>query len=427
MMPTATFRVSLRPCLKKCSGHLLVLGTCALLNLSVLGGPEWPQHLGPTRSGGVEDSLALDWKDEGPPVAWQVEIGAGFSGPVVKSGRVYLHDRKANEERWTCWLLGTGEQLWQTTAPTHYRDDFGFDDGPRATPALTDDRAITLGADGKVRAWNLTDGRLEWEVDLMDQLGADKGFFGFASSPLVLGNRVFIQAGGQNGAGVVALRIVDGKVEWKATRDEAGYGSPVSVPENVGGPKSIVAFNRSGLVRLSVSDGRELDRFPWRSRLSASVNAATPWVGTNGVFITASYGTGAAWLEWTGDTWAQRWTGDDILSSHYATPVVHDGHIYGYHGRQEQGMEFRCIALHTGKVLWRKPRLPAGSVIRIGPTLLLLLETGELVAIDVSPVQWTERARSQILGYGTRALPAWVSGRFLARDTRHLIVLDLSP
>jgi outer membrane protein assembly factor BamB len=397
----------------------------AWISGGLLPGMDWPQHLGPGRDGVYPGAIRTNWTGAEPALLWKASVGSGWSGPVGVSNRVYLHDRQGREERLTCWDLDTGRQAWRVAAGTAYRDDFGFDDGPRSTPAVAEDRVVTLGADGRLRCWRRTDGRLEWDVDLARDFAADKGFFGFASSPLILGQSVLVQAGGRPGAGVVALQLADGRLRWKATSDEAGYGSLVPVPDTVPGEPSVVGFNRAGLIRLALADGREMDRFPWKARLSASVNAATPWVGTEGVFVTASYGVGAAWLAWTGETWDRRWDGDDSLSAHYATPVVLDGWVYGFHGRQETGTEFRCVELRTGRVAWKTPVMPAGSVVASGGQLLLMLETGELVVADADPVRWRERGRFQVLGRGTRALPALVAGRWIARDARQIGVFDL--
>jgi outer membrane protein assembly factor BamB len=261
-------------------------------------------------------------------------------------------------------------------------------------------------------------------VDLAQEFGADKGFFGFASSPLRMGERLIVQVGGRDGAGMVAFSTKNGDVLWRSTSDEAGYASPVGW--RLGETDHVIGFNRAGLVLLEAETGREKDRFPWRARMSASVNAATPWVDKSGVFVTASYGTGAAWLKWRGeDGWELQWSNDTSLSCHYASPVFHEGYLYGFHGRQEQGMEFRCIDRATGKVQWKTERMPAGSVTLAGNTLVMVLETGEVVLSKASPERYQELARAQVLGNGTRALPALDRGILYVRDTQNLMAIDL--
>src|SRR5260370_1815873 len=83
--------------------------------------------------------------------------------------------------------------------------------------------------------------------------------------------------------------------------------------------------------------------------MSASVSAATPLVIGDLIFLSASYGTGAILLRFNQAKPEKIWSGDDILSNHYATSVHHDGFLYAFDGPQEQGCNLRCIQLKTGQ------------------------------------------------------------------------------
>jgi hypothetical protein len=110
---------------------------------------DWPQFLGPTRNGVYTGpALAASWPKDGPRVVWQRKVGAGFSGPAVASGKLILFHRIEDEETVECLDAGTGKALWKFDYPTAYRDDFGFDEGPRATPAISDGHVYTYGAEG---------------------------------------------------------------------------------------------------------------------------------------------------------------------------------------------------------------------------------------------------------------------------------------
>src|SRR5207249_4785033 len=156
------------------------------------------------------------------------KIGAGFSGPVVAAGKLILFHRIDDKETVECLDAEKGMRLWSSSYPTHYRDDFGFDEGPRATPAIAEGRVYTYGAEGVVSCWNLADGKKLWSVDGNKEYGAPKGFFGIACSPLVEGDSVLLNIGGRDGAGIVAFDKATGKVRWKATDQEASYSSPVA-------------------------------------------------------------------------------------------------------------------------------------------------------------------------------------------------------
>jgi outer membrane protein assembly factor BamB len=233
-----------------------------------------------------------------------------------------------------------------------------------------------------------------------------------------------LNVGGRDGAGVVAFDRGDGHLVWKATSDEAGYASPVAA--TLGGKRYVLSFNRAGLVGLDPKDGTVRFSFPWRSRSHASVNAATPLAIDDTVFLSASYGTGAVLLRIGADAKPRPiWSGDDILSNHYATSVHHDGFLYGYDGRQEERPRLRCVELKTGKVRWSEEGFGAGTLLAAGDTLLVLKESGELLVAPASPEKFAPTARAQLLHSDCRAYPALAGGLFYARDKDTLVCVDL--
>ena len=107
----------------------------------------------------------------------------------------------------------TGLAQWRHAYPTTYRDDFGFDEGPRAVPVVASGLVFTFGAEGRLHAIDLATGKPLWNVDAMRQFGVPKGFFGAAGSPLIEDGRVIANVGGKN-AGIVAFDAKTGKVLW---------------------------------------------------------------------------------------------------------------------------------------------------------------------------------------------------------------------
>src|SRR5258708_15255366 len=127
--------------------------------------------------------------------------------------------------------------------------------------------------------------------------------------------------------------------------------------------------------------------------MSASVSAATPLVIGDLIFLSASYGTGAILLRFNQAKPEKIWSGDDILSNHYATSVHHDGFLYGFDGRQEQRCHLRCVELKTGKVRRSQEHFGAGTLMVVGEKLLILTERGELIAAPASPEKFSPTAR----------------------------------
>ena len=165
---------------------------------------------------------------------------------------------------------------------------------------------------------------------------------------------------------------------------------------------------------------------PFHSRSSASVNAATPLVIGNLVFVSASYGTGAALLEVNGSTYKKVWANDDSMSNHYSTCVYRDGYLYGFDGRQEEGQTLRAIELKTGKPMWSVNQFGAGTVTLAGDRLLILRENGELVIVPATPKAFQPAERAPILKSVVRAYPAIADGRLYARNEHTLICVKLA-
>jgi outer membrane protein assembly factor BamB len=324
----------------------------------------------------------------------------------------------------------TGDGRWRYGYATSYRDDFGFDEGPRAVPVVVDGRVYTFGAEGQLTALDLATGRKLWSVDTFHRFGVRKGFFGAAGSPIVENGRVIANIGGKDGdkgAGIVAFNADTGAVLWTATDHEASYSSGVSAI--FGSQPTALFFTRNGLVGLDPATGAIRFQRQWRSRQSASVNAATPLVIGDTIFISATYGTGAAALQVQGNQLQELWSGDEILSTHYATSVYSNGVLYGFHGRQEFNPSFRAVDFKTGAVKWNVDMFHAGSVTLAGDRLLILKETGELLLVAATPQAYRPLAQAQVLPATARSLPALADGFLYARnnDTHQdvLVCLDL--
>jgi outer membrane protein assembly factor BamB len=384
---------------------------------------DWPQFLGPERNG-ISRGPALNenWGSTGPRVVWRRQVGQGLSGPVVSQQRVILFHRIANREVIEAFDAGTGTPQWQLGYPTAYRDDFGFDEGPRAVPVVANGVVYTFGAEGQLYATDIATGKKIWSEDTMRRFAVPKGFFGAAGSPLVEGGKVIANIGGKN-AGIVAFDATSGKVLWTATDDPASYSSGVAA--TIGGRRYGLFLTRNGLVGVDPAAGQVLFQRPWRARQAASVNAATPVVIGDLIFVSAEYGPGAGVLRLEGSKLTDLWTSDDVLSNHYATSVHLDGFLYGFHGRQEFGPSFRAVELRTGKVRWSQDRFRAGSVTLAGNRLLIIRETGELILAAASPDAFKPIARAQILPATVRAYPAVADGFVYVRNDNTLICLDL--
>ncbi|HSQ58306.1 MAG TPA: PQQ-binding-like beta-propeller repeat protein [Gemmata sp.] len=393
---------------------------------------DWPQFLGPSRDGQcTETKLDWNWPKEGPPVAWKKDVGTGWAGPVVAGDALVLFHRVGNDEVVAVLDPATGREKWSTKYVTKYRDDFDFDNGPRATPLIADGKVFTLGANGDLHAWELTGGKKLWGRKIRDDYRAAKGFFGIACSPILVDKKILVNVGGE-GAGVVAFDPASGKELWKATSDAGSYSSPTAA--EIDGKLAAVFLTRFGLRVLDPANGKVLYELPWRPRLEASVQAATPIIWKDEIFLTVSYSQGAVVVKAKGGELTEVWPNknrltmgnDRTLSSQYNTPVRVGDYLYGVHGRSDgAAAQLRCVEWKTGAVKWSEQNFGVASLIAVDGGVLALTEGGELVRFDATTEGYKERGRATILSKPTRAAPALADGRLFARDGSKLICVKL--
>jgi outer membrane protein assembly factor BamB len=191
--------------------RLILLLAFTTIALPQTAPSDWPQFLGPGRDGVYRGAALLEtWPDRGPRVVWRKDVGAGFAGPVVSQGHLILFHRANNREIVEAMDPATGAPQWKYDYATTYRDDFGFDEGPRAAPVIADGVVYTFGAEGQLNALELATGKRLWGEDTRARFKVAKGFFGAAGSPIVDQGRVIANIGGAD-AGIVAFDTKTGK------------------------------------------------------------------------------------------------------------------------------------------------------------------------------------------------------------------------
>lgn len=447
-----------------------------------LAGEDWPQFLGPRGNNSSAETGLLDkWPTNGLPVAWEKTIGSGYSAPSIRGELLVLHHRVANEEVVEAFLAANAKPVWRHAYPSRFVDPFGYNNGPRCTPLLTESRCYTLGAEGKLACLDLKSGKLIWERDTAKDWNVPEAFFGVGSTPILEGDRLIVMLGGQPNSGVVALDAATGKTLWESVgkstwqgvitagwrREEpyqwtgieksASYASPVAA--TIHGRRHILCVMRQGLVSVNPTNG-EVNFSHWfQSLASDSVNAMGPIVQNDLVLISAAYyRIGAELLRVRPDgksieqVWRQpaqipnslpaiRATPPQPLEIHWNTPVLHDGFLYAFSGRDEPDAQFNCVEFKTGKLAWSRdercqkhppqgsqfPTYGRGSAILADGKLIALGEGGKLGLFKASPKQAEEISSFQVpqLGYPCWAAPVLSRKKLYLRSENRLMCYDV--
>ncbi len=389
---------------------------------------DWPQILGPARSGRAADDerLPATLPAAGPRASWRRPVGSGYAGVAVAGGRVFLFHRVDDVERLEALEAATGRTLWTLDQPTTFAPQVGGNRGPLCVPVVAGDRVVTFGAQGMLTCAATDSGRRLWQRDTHREYGAQEGYFGAGSTPLVSGDRVIANVGGsRREAGIVAFALADGTTLWTKTAEPASYSAPVAVI--VGGRPHVLMLTRYQCLLLDPADGTVGWQFPFGQR-GPTVNAAAPVTLPDGALVvTASYGIGSVCAAFDERGTTRRWEGVESLATQYCTPIAHGEHLYGFDGREDGPPgALVCLEARSGRRAWEIPALGYGHVIAAGDRLLAVKTDGEIVLLAADPRQPTLLGRARPLTGAVRAAPALAGGLLFLRDDTTLVALQVN-
>lgn len=386
---------------------------------------DWASFLGPSHNA-VSSETPLR-RQLPPPLVWELPKGSGYASPAIAGARLVFVHRLDDAEVVECLHPETGAALWRRRYPTAYRDRYGYNDGPRASPVIHGGRVYTVGAEGLLHCLALASGDVVWTRDLRAEYQAPQGFFGVSSTPLVADGLLVVNVGAPGGPCVAAFDARTGREAWRAgARWGPGYASPV--PAVIHGRRRVLVFAggessppAGGLLSIDPETGAVDFEFPFRSRTYESANASSPVVFDNKVFITSSYRTGSALVEIRPDfTHRVAWRTADV-GIHFNTPIHRGGYLYGFDGRNPGDASLVCVDAERGEVVWRAvPEWPEelrrngrlertsmstyrGSLLAADGQFLCLGELGHLLWLDLTPRGYTEISRAWL----TAARESW--------------------
>jgi len=437
---------------------------------------DWPNFLGPSKNGiSSETGLIGSWPSEGPKEIWKKQVGTGYSAPAIRDQRLVLFHRIKNEEIVEAFNVRTAELIWRHSYPTRYRDPFGYNNGPRCSPLITKKHCFTFGAEGLLLCLDIKTGKQVWQRKTAEDFKIPEAFFGVGASPVLEGELLIIMVGGQPNSTMVAFNKNTGKTIWESVGQKTWEGvsaigwpgeplvrwngfeklASYSTPKlaTVHGKRLLFSLTRQGLVALNPKDGSIKFSRWFRSRVNESVNAANPVVSGSQVFCSSAYyGAGSFLLDVGMDceSFTEVWSTyekrkidrkiEPVLEIHWTTPILHNGYLYAFTGRNEPDAQFRCVELKTGKIKWnreerwrayssKQPKVYGrGSALMADNKLFVLGEGGLLGLFEVNPNKPIELARYQVpeLHYPCWAAPILSDKRLYIRSEDYLICFDVA-
>jgi outer membrane protein assembly factor BamB len=397
------------------TNRLLLLTLVCVLSLTAVvsnrTADDWPQWRGANRDGkSSERGLLKTWPQGGPKLAWRTTgAGEGYSSFAVAAGKLYTLGARGGTEYVMAFDENSGKKLWEVAHGSRFSNDRG--DGPRGTPTVDGAQLYAYGASGDLSALEAASGKALWKINVLQQFRGRNITWGLSESPLVLRDRIIVNAGGP-GASIVAVSKKDGSVLWRSQGDQAGYSSAIF--HEIGGIPEAVVFTAQRVVGVDTRDGRLLWSYDRVSNDTA--NIATPIVRGNRVFVSSNYGVGAALLELTpaGNSINAKevyFTRD--MRNHHASSVLIGDYLYGFSDAILTAMKF-----DTGEVAWRNRSIGKGSVIFADDRLYLFSENGVVGLAQPDPAAYREHGRFELK---TGSLPTWshpvvANGKLFLRD-----------
>ena len=380
---------------------------------------DWPNFRGPNHDGISDEKLAnKDWTAKPPKELWRITLGdEGYAGPSVAGGKMFIIDHKGDRDVVRAVDVKTGKNLWTHEYEDTDKSNYGF---ARATPTYDGGRIFTLSRLGALNCLDVKDGSVVWQRDIKKDFGGRwRGqTWDYAGSPLVDGEKLIVCPGGP-GASVVALDKNTGKDIWRGGGDDqSGYATPVKAA--IAGKTQYVVFTGMAVIGVDVSNGAKLWSSTWHT--SYDINAATPLVIGNNVFISSNYGQGCALIDASTEPAKQIWA-NKVLKAHFNSPMLFDGHIYGI---GDPG-ELNCIVPADGSVKWKHAGFQKGGVLGIdGCVIAINGSDGDVVLCRMTPEKYEELGRIKPLGSESWTAPIVAQGRLYVRNKKELVCLDLN-
>jgi outer membrane protein assembly factor BamB len=367
--------------------------------------------------------LSKDWS-KGLKKLWEVNFlcqgnqSATWSAPVVRGNTLIVPGRDDKNDLVFCLNAHTGELFWKGSYEAKTNDNHG--PGARATPVIDGDGVYTYGRSGDLVCWDLKDGKELWHTKASEIGGTEPGW-GYSSSPLVIGNKVIIQAGGKTLA--AAYDKYTGELLWKSGNGPGGY-APLNV---FVADSSLLFLSGESLSGLNRETGVVNWSLPWI--VEYNMTATTPLSEGNIVFITSGYKKGCMAVKIENNTPSILWQSNDI-EGQQTDPVILNGYVYGYSGNSSTNRgNLVCLRLSDGKVMWKTTEAGMGTLAYADGYLICLDIKGNLLLVEASPDKFV-KAGEFLKAIPDVRHPAWTApvianGKLYLRYLQSLICYDI--
>jgi outer membrane protein assembly factor BamB len=448
--------------------HRFLLCACLLVGSLSHAQSNWPSFRGANADGqALSCNTPTTWNVEKfQNILWKTALpGLGHSSPVIWGNKLFVtsainqskpaalkvglygdpgsaEDNEAQQWKVYCLDKQTGALLWEKVAREGLPKQKRHTKATHANcTAATDGKNLVafFGSEG-LYCYDLN-GELRWQKDLgtlrtspvvyndaPDPQGVDLEW-GFASSPVIYGNRVFVQCDILTNGFVATLDLADGKEIWRTKRDDtATWSTPTVCTE---GPRPQLLVNGwKHMGGYDLETGKEI----WKMSGGGDCPVPTPLVWNGLIFLTSAHGPRrplyAVRTDATGDVSLRDGAATNKFvawsalrgGAYMQTPLVYGDYLYSCH---LDGI-LSCYEARTGKQRY-KERLGSGSdgytasPVAAKGKLYFASEQGSVYVVKPGP-QFTVLATNQ-MNEVCMATPAISDGTIFFRTQGHVVAV----
>src|SRR5579864_694386 len=274
--------------------RLILAITLAFTSLDLYA-DDWPEWRGKGRLGVWNESGILDeFPKDGLTIQWRTPINAGYAGPSVADGRVFVTDfthalNTKGSERILCLDEKTGRILWTQKWDADYIGLMQtYSSGPRATPTVDGDRVYVLGAKGALLCLKVKTGEVVWKHDYVKDYDTQVPTWGMTGAPLIDGDRLIALVGGAGNAKAMAFDKRTGKEIWRALsseHEEPGYAQPIIF--EAAGMRQLILWHPLAVVSLDPATGKVNWSQPFK--IQAGLTVGTPVMHDSRLLVSSFY------------------------------------------------------------------------------------------------------------------------------------------
>lgn len=374
---------------------------------------DFPQWRGANRDGAATFAVPAAWPDA-LNLKWKVEVGLGYSAPIIVGDRVYAYSRQDDNEVMRALDATTGKLIWESKYLAAFKPNPAatrtHGTGPKSTPTFAEGRLYTLGMSGMVTAFDAATGKQLWQKPSPPK----EPLYHTAMSPLVDRGLVIVHVGGHSDGALTAFDARTGDVKWSWNGDGPAYGSPIAT--EIGGIRQVVTFTQDNLVAVAADTGALLWRRPYTVR--ATRNAVTPIVVGQTLIVS---GLGMPVSAFRPINRNGQWTLENVwenadVNMDMSTGVVIGNTLYGFSAKNSG--QFFALDAVTGQTQWLSDARIAenAAVVRAGDLWFALTTEAQLLVARANPKQFEVLKRYQVANSATWAQPVLSGQRVFVKD-----------